>query len=267
MRTAPSMRPSSATTRRSRRWSRGIVADFVRDFDASGDCCWIAETRRSARRFDLPGSQVEDGGEAAAVSSSIPRRAAPELGTRLIDECIHFARDAGYRTITLWTRVGVAGGAAPVSAGWLRTRIATERASQLRPRSGRRELGTRSCDHRLQARDAAASGSCRSPIADELPRVALPLLAAAATGIHGRRYDGRDALRHRPGSASLAGHAPLRARIPYAASAAVLVAKRGYRIAPRDLLPIALLGIGQFGILVALLNYGLAVPLRQRAPR
>jgi drug/metabolite transporter (DMT)-like permease len=29
-------------------------------------------------------------------------------------------------------------------------------------------------------------------------------------------------------------------------------------IAPRDLLPIALLGIGQFGILVALLNYGLA---------
>src|SRR5262249_49456505 len=38
---------------------------------------------------------------------------------------------------------------------------------------------------------------------------------------------------------------------------AVLLTRSRVRIAPRDIAPIALLGITQFGILIALLNYGL----------
>jgi len=45
---------------------------------------------------------------------------------------------------------------------------------------------------------------------------------------------------------------------------AVLVSTRP-RFAPRDLAPIALLGIAQFGILIALLNHGLRfIPSRAR---
>ena len=33
----------------------------------------------------------------------MPSRSALGLGSRLVDECIRFARRAGYRKITLWT--------------------------------------------------------------------------------------------------------------------------------------------------------------------
>ena len=46
---------------------------------------------------------------------------------------------------------------------------------------------------------------------------------------------------------------------------AVVLSRSRVRFAPRDLVPIALLGITQFGILIALLNYGLrSVPRRAR---
>jgi drug/metabolite transporter (DMT)-like permease len=46
---------------------------------------------------------------------------------------------------------------------------------------------------------------------------------------------------------------------------AVLLARSRMRIAPRDIAPIALLGITQFGILIALLNYGLRSVTAARA--
>ncbi|MDX1431339.1 MAG: DMT family transporter [Gammaproteobacteria bacterium] len=45
----------------------------------------------------------------------------------------------------------------------------------------------------------------------------------------------------------------------------VLTIARRAHIAPRDLLPVALLGIGQFGILIVLLNYGLTLIPSARA--
>lgn len=85
-------------------------------------------------------------------------------------------------------------------------------------------------------------------------RTALALLAAAATGVQvGAAIT---ATRYVAGDISPASLAFLR----YAIGVACLVpfvATTRVRFARADILPIAALGIGQFGILIALLNYGL----------
>jgi drug/metabolite transporter (DMT)-like permease len=87
-----------------------------------------------------------------------------------------------------------------------------------------------------------------------LNRTALALLAAAATGVQvGAAIT---ATRFVAGDISPTSLAFLR----YAIGVACLVptlALVHVRFAKRDVVPIALLGIGQFGILIALLNYGL----------
>ncbi len=86
-------------------------------------------------------------------------------------------------------------------------------------------------------------------------RIALPLLAAAATGV--QVGAAMVATRFVIGQSTPASLAMLRYALGFLTLLpAVLVAGRT-PIARRDLLPIAALGIGQFGILIALLNYGL----------
>jgi len=79
-----------------------IVADFANKRDRKRQRCWIAE---------LDGENVgsimlvKDAESVARVRMLLvePKARGLGLGARLIDECIQFARRAGYKKITLWT--------------------------------------------------------------------------------------------------------------------------------------------------------------------
>jgi DNA-binding MarR family transcriptional regulator/N-acetylglutamate synthase-like GNAT family acetyltransferase len=106
----------------------GLVARFVERLDARRERCWIAErdgenvgcvflVRRSARVAQLRMLLVE------------PQARGLGLGRRLVDECIRFAGQAGYRRIVLWTSSLLhAARAVYEGAGFLKVKEETEDA-------------------------------------------------------------------------------------------------------------------------------------------
>jgi len=80
-----------------------IVADFVNKFDAERERCWIAEMNGENVGCVMLVKDDEPGVARVRLLLVDPKARGLKLGTRLVDECVSFARAAGYKKITLWT--------------------------------------------------------------------------------------------------------------------------------------------------------------------
>jgi len=80
----------------------GIAAKFIQKYDRKKERCWMAE-----KDGEIVGSVflVRQSNRIAKLRLLLvePKARGLGIGSRLVDECIRFARQAGYRKIVLWT--------------------------------------------------------------------------------------------------------------------------------------------------------------------
>jgi DNA-binding MarR family transcriptional regulator/GNAT superfamily N-acetyltransferase len=83
-----------------------ITAEFIENFDPKRERCWIAEMdgERVGSVF-----VVKKTDEIAKLRLLIidPKARGLGLGKRLVDECLRFAKDTGYKSMTLWTQANL----------------------------------------------------------------------------------------------------------------------------------------------------------------
>ena len=82
-----------------------IVADFLERFDPARERCWIAEMdrRHVGHIFLVQHPERHDTAKLRLLYVD-PAARGMGLGQKLVDECVEFAREIGYKKITLWTQ-------------------------------------------------------------------------------------------------------------------------------------------------------------------
>ena len=79
-----------------------IVADYAGDHDGTREAAWVAELDR--RRVGCVFC-IAAGDQTAQLRMLLvdPAARGHGVGARLVDECLDFAREAGYKRVKLWT--------------------------------------------------------------------------------------------------------------------------------------------------------------------
>ena len=79
-----------------------IAAEFVQRFDPRHERCWLAEQDSEIVGCVFLVKQSETVAKLRLLLVE-PKARGQGLGARLVSECVSFARQVGYRKITLWT--------------------------------------------------------------------------------------------------------------------------------------------------------------------
>ncbi|HTZ37486.1 MAG TPA: helix-turn-helix domain-containing GNAT family N-acetyltransferase [Stellaceae bacterium] len=79
-----------------------VVAKFLREFDPAREHCWIAEQDGVQIGSVFLVKESETVGRLRLLIVE-PRARGLGVGRRLVEECLRFARQAGYREVVLWT--------------------------------------------------------------------------------------------------------------------------------------------------------------------
>lgn len=80
-----------------------IVAEFIENFDAKRECCWIAEMDGAPVGSAFVVKKSDTVAKLRLVIVDAKARGLG-VGKRLVDECLRFAKSAGYKSMTLWTQ-------------------------------------------------------------------------------------------------------------------------------------------------------------------
>ena len=82
-----------------------IVADFLTEFDATRERCWIAEVNgQNVGHIFLVKHPTEPSTAKLRLLLVEPSARGLKLGSALVEECVNFASSVGYKKITLWTQ-------------------------------------------------------------------------------------------------------------------------------------------------------------------
>jgi DNA-binding MarR family transcriptional regulator/GNAT superfamily N-acetyltransferase len=79
-----------------------IVAKFIRHYDPKCERCWVAEKDREIVGSVFLVRRSKTVGQLRLLLVE-PKARGLGIGARLVDECLRFARQVGYRKVTLWT--------------------------------------------------------------------------------------------------------------------------------------------------------------------
>ena len=80
-----------------------IVEDYAETADPRRDAAWIAETPDGERVGCVFCVAADEHTAKLRILLVVPAARGERLGARLVDECVRFARSAGYKRMVLWT--------------------------------------------------------------------------------------------------------------------------------------------------------------------